>query len=259
MIHRKYRNLGQRPHGQRIVLPMLKTIHHRIKGSGPTFAGTEIYAAGGVHEEVFAILDRVLPSGTRIADLGAGSGSFSLRLKSAGYAPLAVDMDVEVRPDGIPFFEANINDLSALFGEGSLPAAVAIEVVEHLHNPIGFLKSVFDALEPGGLFLVTTPNILHPFSKLKFVLDGTFAWFSRNAYWDTGHITPLPEWILRSHFTSVGYQDIQYGLIGNFDFSGKTRQMLTKTVLRPRRTAAATLGIKGDGSNLVMLARKPKD
>lgn len=223
----------------------------------PTFRGAEVYAADGVHEQAFAVLRRVLPMGARIADLGAGSGAFSLRMKEGGYDPVAVDMRVEAVLAGIPFFEADISDLGPLFDRNSLPAAVAVEVLEHMRNPIGFLESVFDVLEPGGIFLATTPNVLHPFSKLKFVLTGTFAWFSRNAYWDTGHVTPLPEWILRAHLTSVGYTDIEHGLIGNFNFEDRAKRMLTKTLLRPRRVADATLGLHGDGSNLIMLARKP--
>lgn len=239
---------------------MPETIRHRIKSTtGSASAdGPEIHAADGVHQEAFAVLSRVLPQGKRVADLGAGSGAFSVRLKSAGYDPVAVDMDVDVRPPDIPFIEADISNLGALFSENSLPAAVAIEVLEHLHNPIGFLESVLAALEPGGIFLATTPNVLHPYSKLKFVVNGTFAWFSRAAYWDTGHITPLPEWILRSHLISVGYQNIEYGLIGNFHFQGIVKQLLSKTVFRPWRTGEATLGVRGDGSNLVIIARKPR-
>ncbi|MGD0038811.1 MAG: class I SAM-dependent methyltransferase [Isosphaeraceae bacterium] len=234
---------------------MSEPICHR-RASHLSFAGIGIHAAENVHEGALATLGRLLQPGARVADLGAGSGAFSLRLQSAGYKPVAVDMNVDVRPEGIPFLEADVTDLTSVFEPESLPAAVAIECMEHLHDPIRFLESVWQVLEPAGVFLSTTPNVIHPYSRLKFAVKGTFWLFSPEWYWSTGHITPLPEWLLRAHLTNAGFQDIEHGLIGDFDFHGMKR-MLIKAMRRRLHSTGAPLGVEGDGSNLVMVGRKP--
>lgn len=228
---------------------------HRDTGNR-SFDGVAVHAAEGVHEGAVTILGHVLPPSARVADLGAGSGAFALRLKSAGFEPIALDMNVDVRPQGIRFIEADITDLSSIFEPGSLPAAVAIESMEHLRDPIGFLQSVLNVLEPGGIFLATTPNVTHPYSRLKFAAKGTFLLFTPDFYWSTGHTTPLPEWLLREHLAYAGFERIEYGLIGSFDFSG-VKRMAVKAIRMWLRGTGAPLGIDGDGSNLVMLARKP--
>jgi SAM-dependent methyltransferase len=233
-----------------------ESICHRA-ASGLSFAGVEIHAAEGVHEGALAILRQVLPPGTRVADLGAGSGAFSVRLKSAGYEPVAVDLKVDVRPEGINFLEADVTDLSSVFEPGSLPAVAAIELMEHLHDPIRFLQSVFRVLEPGGVFLATTPNVTHPYSKLKFLTRGTFFWFTPELYWESGHTTPLPEWLLRAHLDHAGFKDIKHGFIGNFGDYPAAKRMLIKAMSRRLGGTGVPLGVDGDGGNLVILGRKP--
>lgn len=234
-----------------------RSMNHRINGDhGPSFDGTAIHAAEGVHEGALAIVRRYLPLGAKVADLGAGSGAFSLRLKSVGFEAVAVDMNVDARPQGIRFIEADIMDLGSVFEPESLPAAVAIESMEHLRDPIGFLQSVLSVLEPGGFFMATTPNISHPYSRLKFMTKGTFLLFTPEFYWGTGHTTPLPEWLLREHLTYAGFERIENGLIGSLGFGG-IKQIAVKVMRIWLRSARAPLGIDGDGSNLVMIARKP--
>jgi SAM-dependent methyltransferase len=221
-----------------------------------SFAGLEIHAAEGIHEKALAILSRVVRPGARIADLGAGSGAFSVRLRSAGYDPVAVDINVDDRPEGIPFLEADIMDLNSVFEPGSLPAAVAIESIEHLRDPIGFIQSVLHVLEPTGVFLATTPNVTHPYSRLKFSMKGTFWLFTPELYQNMGHITPLPEWLLRAHLANAGFRDIEHGFVGCFEFRG-VKRLLISAIRSRLHSEGAQLGVDGDGSNVIVVARKP--
>jgi len=118
------------------------------------------------------------------------------------------------------------------------------------------LESVLRVLEPAGVFLATTPNVTHPYSRLKLLANGTFFWFSPELYWDSGHTTPLPEWLLRAHVAHAGFQDIEHGFIGNFDNYPVAKRILIKAMSRRLHCAGAPLGVEGDGGNLVILARK---
>lgn len=51
------------------------------------------------------------------------------------------------------------------------------EGIEHFANPGLFFDHAFEKLEPGGLFLVTTPNVWYPEAKLQYLLRGFFPGF----------------------------------------------------------------------------------
>lgn len=40
-------------------------------------------------------------------------------------------------------------------------------------NPSKFLQDCYEVLEPGGVLLLTTPNVLHPYSKIKYVIKAS--------------------------------------------------------------------------------------
>jgi SAM-dependent methyltransferase len=44
-------------------------------------------------------------------------------------------------------------------GQGVFDLVVSFQVIEHLYNPSAMLENVLTHLKPGGLFLVTTPNL----------------------------------------------------------------------------------------------------
>src|SRR5262249_26790293 len=70
-------------------------------------------------------------------------------------------------------------------------AVVALEVIEHLENPWHFARQCAAALRPGGLAVISTPNIESSRSRLEFLLRGEFRFFKQKDYEEVGHITSL--------------------------------------------------------------------
>jgi len=60
---------------------------------------------------------------------------------------------------------------------GQYDAIVTCEGIEHVGNPLALLKSAAAHLNPGGLIIVTTPNIWYPEAKLKYLARGFFPGF----------------------------------------------------------------------------------
>ncbi|MBF0611723.1 MAG: class I SAM-dependent methyltransferase [Magnetococcales bacterium] len=54
---------------------------------------------------------------------------------------------------------------------------VCCEGIEHLYAPAAFLQSAREHLQPGGLLIITTPNVWYPAARLQYFLRGFFPSF----------------------------------------------------------------------------------
>ena len=153
----------------------------------------------GLHEFVFdELLARDLRPGTRVLELGAGSGVFADRLARWGASVVAADLNdgsyARFESDA-PFVELDLDDtrFSQHF-HGRFDAVVAIEVIEHLENPTAFLRNIAELLSGSGLAYVTSPNIDNFASRLRFLRTGQLRGASETD--DPGHITPIHTWTM---------------------------------------------------------------
>lgn len=186
-------------------------------GEEENYKGLRIYALPGLHEFVAARAAEVLPRGARVLDVAAGSGALSQRLLDQGYAVTAVDLVGEnFRLHGrVPFHEANLDEdfAARLLPAGSLDGIFAVEIIEHLENPRHFLRQCHRLLSPGGRLLLSTPNPDNPISRALFICYHHFQWFTEKDYRGQGHITAVPERVLRQLCEESGF-DIHW--LGSF-------------------------------------------
>jgi len=184
--------------------PMTHHQRHYTDTSGASYKGIPIYAEPGTHEAIFEIFSASVPRG-RVLELGAGAGAFSRRLADSGYDVLSSDIDGENYRGGADFKAADLNTrFSETFTGESFAAVIALEVLEHLENPLHFLREVARLLDGGNSLWVSFPNI-YLFSAIQhFVRSGEFVHWSRHQYWDTGHQTILTDWLFRAHCEKCG-------------------------------------------------------
>jgi SAM-dependent methyltransferase len=100
--------------------------------------------------------------GRRMLDVGCDTGAL-LRAAAELYGVVPVGVDVasrsveEARTNGV---EAYCCELAAAPGHLSgLDVITAVDLVEHVVDPEGFLREVRDRLAPGGVAYLETPNI----------------------------------------------------------------------------------------------------
>lgn len=114
-----------------------------------------------------------LPKKARILEIGVGDGSVSNWLYDQGYAVTAADMSshclAHLRPE-IPRHVLDIETGKFPFDAHAFDAIFLFEVLEHVRDPEGILRSLRTYLAPQGIIAATTPNInWWPF-RLKFLL-----------------------------------------------------------------------------------------
>jgi len=172
------------------------------------FEGRAIRTDPGIHCAVADDIVKSVEPGSRILDIGAGEGAFSLRLHKMGYNVRAVDVDdsgfdvpevlfTKVKPE---------DNLSDIFGEEQFHAVVAIEVLEHMRSTWKFFDEVMKLLVPGGHLFLTTPNLSSFYSRLVFLKEGRFYHFEGEGSWEMGHINPVPFFVVEQVAKDVGFK-----------------------------------------------------
>lgn len=148
-----------------------------------------------------AIHDRVIellagePRGS-LVDLGAGDGTLAERLQQEGFHVTAVDAIADdFRPDDIKVIVTNLNEKMP-FSDGHFQTIVCTEVIEHLENPWFFFRELHRITEPGGVIIISTPNLANIYVRVWYLLSGRLYNFLDSAYSHLGHITPVYLWNL---------------------------------------------------------------
>ncbi len=118
------------------------------------------------HAYLWPVLDRVVAevqfTRRRAIDLGCGNGSTSERLRQQGYDMVGVDVGVrgiEIARKSFPRVKFHIDSVYADLAakHGTFPLVVCLEVIEHLYDPRGLIRTIGKLLEPGGTVVLSTP------------------------------------------------------------------------------------------------------
>jgi SAM-dependent methyltransferase len=147
-----------------------------------------VRAIPGTHELVVETALRYVSPGGRALDLGAGSGALAERLQKAGFRVTAADLGNSFELD-TPFVQLDFNDpeFDRKLGTG-FDFISSVEVIEHLENPTAFLRSITRLLNPGGVTVLTTPNVENIPARLKFFRGGMVRTMEGT---NPEHVTPI--------------------------------------------------------------------
>ena len=146
----------------------------------------------GLHGFVAAsVLQRYAHAGVRALDLGSGPGAIATRLQSMGCSVLAVDLSREGYEASAPLvsLDLNLEDFASSLGLGLFDLITAIEVIEHVESPIGFLRNIGKLIAPSGVAVITTPNVDSVLARFKFFATGRIRTMDEGS--DPTHISPI--------------------------------------------------------------------
>jgi SAM-dependent methyltransferase len=169
-------------------------------------------APQGLHDFCEVLIDKYFQKSFKILDIASGTGALARRLTKKGYSNIvANDIDSTMfEAKEIEFTSIDLNScFSDEFGSETFDVICAIEIIEHLENPLSFIRECKKVLKDDGYLLITTPNVLGSESLIQWLRRGGFLYFS--PYWkkSLGHISILPAWLLDAKLVECGF-DIVY-------------------------------------------------
>jgi 2-polyprenyl-3-methyl-5-hydroxy-6-metoxy-1,4-benzoquinol methylase len=127
---------------------------------------------------------------SRVLDVGSGDGLFLDSLAAAGI-PQAGLTGIEMNADAVQAMIQkgySAHQISANspypFEDGRFDVVFAGEVLEHVFDPNAMLDECRRVLKPGGILLLTTPNLLSWYNRV-LVLFGITPFFVEHSYVET--------------------------------------------------------------------------
>lgn len=210
------------------------------------------------------VLDQALGNsepGSRVLEVGVGCGIFSEALANAGRQVTAVDIN--------PAFLANvatIESVTTYLKDATLPLgleehdlAICSEVLEHVppDRSLDMLRSLFGAVRPGGMLVLTTPQRYATVELgARLLRFKPFLALARRLYGNAdelGHINLLTERQLRRQLDAAGFKIRAQRRFGFYlpviaEFGGNAGAALLRTieaVVRPLPLARGLLWTQG--------------
>ena len=189
-------------------------------------------SAGSVsHSYIYDPIAKLLadvPPNALVVDIGCGNGSFISLFQNRGWQLYGSDFS----PAGIEIAQATYPDIKFSLGNaesmpeeltsktGQFDVVLSTEVIEHVYNPRGLLKTCRSLLKPKGKLVLTTPY--HGYLK-NLLMAGTGK-LDRHftALRDHGHIKFWSHKTMRAVLTECHFTNIKFSGAGRVPWLWKS-------------------------------------
>ena len=122
------------------------------------------WALIGLGHPYYAVLDFLKgKKDLKILDVGCGYGALTYIMAVLGHKVLGTEVSRQAAYMakglfGDFFMQGDIKEFKKQLPDERMDLVVAVEVIEHLANPMEFVKDCISVLEEGGNLILTTPN-----------------------------------------------------------------------------------------------------
>lgn len=140
-------------------------------------------------------------NGRKILDIPAGNGWVTAKLRLLGADVTAADINEE-KPE---YVQANM-EKPLPFEDEVFDAVISLEGIEHVLNPYDLFSELSRVLKPGGVLIISTPNVQSFFSRYQFFCTGYLFQFD-----PFNKVPPAPGEICdRGHVSPIFYTQLRY-------------------------------------------------
>lgn len=150
-------------------------------------------------------------------DVGSGTGDllrvladkFALRSFACDYT------DQLIKTPDQPVEIVDLNREPLPFADNRFALVTCIETIEHLENFRALIRETYRVLQPGGIAVFSTPNILNVRSRWRFLTSGFYNLFGPLAldepsiHSTRGHVNPVSWFYLAHALLSAGFENLQ--------------------------------------------------
>jgi len=168
---------------------------------------------------------------SRYLDVGCGDGSLTLEIAKLVKAREIYGVDISdkalkvAQRRGIIAVKADLNSDMLPFPNNYFDLVTAIEVIEHLVNTDNLLQNVWRVLKPGGLFILSTPNMCSWLNRVLLMLGYLPLYYEVSTKWrvgkplnskvqfnPSGHVRLYNLRALKEHLEAMGFKIVKvYG------------------------------------------------
>lgn len=124
-----------------------------------------------------AAVGQVAKPGSRILDIGCGTGELAAALAATGRRAVGADVSTQMlrrvprdRPDEAGWVQLDPHWRSLPFRPGAFDAVVAASVLEYVAEPAAFLAESARVLRPEGVLVCTVPDLRHPARWMEAIM-----------------------------------------------------------------------------------------
>ncbi len=156
-----------------------------------------------------------------VADVGAGAGGFLELIRPLASKAIAVEPDSIFRKELGRHHQTAAYAKDLLSSAPNVDVATSFNVLEHVSDPLQFLRDIHDILRPGGQLYLVTPNLNDLLGKILYK-D-----FSRY-FFRTAHLYYFSEASLRRAMELAGFRDLKISFIHKYDFKNLLQWLLTR-------------------------------
>jgi SAM-dependent methyltransferase len=189
----------------------------------PAFAEIRPISHQSTNDKVFSLVLPHLRAGARIVDVGAGEGYFSKMVgdratSELGCAPASVLAACDLFPEFFRYAGVTCDpinpDGTLPYADGSFDVVCSLEVIEHIKDQFAFTRELCRVAKPGGIAIVSTPNVLNVNSRVRYLHSGFTVLFdpllmsSDDPRHTAGHINPVPYYYLAYQLRRAGFRSV---------------------------------------------------
>jgi 2-polyprenyl-3-methyl-5-hydroxy-6-metoxy-1,4-benzoquinol methylase len=175
-----------------------------------------------IHRAIMRAIDDAAPKGLSgdYLDVGSGVGKL-LKLIGARYGVncFACDYTRElIRFPDQPVDIVDLNREPMPYADDRFSLATCAETIEHLERYRETIREIYRVLKPGGIAVITTPNILNLRSRLHNLtfgfasLFGPLAIDEQDVHCSRGHINPVGWFYLAHAVLDAGFVDLKLSI-----------------------------------------------
>ena len=118
----------------------------------------------------------------KVLELGVGDASLTRRLFEAGAVVDGIELDAVAADLARPYCRAivvdDLDDFRSAHREERYDLIIAADVLEHLRDPEFVLSQLRDLVRPGGMLVVSLPNVANVYVRLNMLL-GRFPYHTK--------------------------------------------------------------------------------